>query len=45
MQVWIVVEVDRGVGPSVTGVYASEAAAVANCGGNEFVSGPHAINS
>jgi hypothetical protein len=44
-RVWIVVEVDRGMGPSVSGVYATEESAVHSCGGNEFVSGPHDLQN
>ncbi len=40
-RVYVVIEEDRGLGPGVSGVYDSEAAAAAACGNNETVSGPH----
>lgn len=45
VRVWVVVEVDRGMGPSVSNVYATEEAANEACGGNEFVSGPHDLQN
>lgn len=43
MQVWVILEEDRGVGVMVCGVYTSEKAAEASCTGNQWVEGPFSV--
>ena len=43
MQVYVLIEEDRGLGTTVLDVYASEDAATAACRHNCTVSGPHEI--
>lgn len=43
MQVWVILEQDRGLGVTVVNVYTSEKAAEASCIGNQWVEGPFSV--
>lgn len=43
MNVWVVIEEDRGAGAMIAGVYATQEQAETACSGNQWVDGPHVV--